>query len=74
MVVVPPAAISDSNADTEPAPGHTKLYYFTLALDSLSPQAVTVYYRTMDGSALSGEDYAGSMGSVRVSIPRFAAN
>ncbi len=56
---------------TEPAPGNTVPYYFTIALDDISPVPVTVYYQTRDGSAKAGEDYRG-VNSYRVTFPAFA--
>src|SRR5205807_2396051 len=43
----------------EPLAGEVKAYLFTISLDVVPSQAVTVYYRTADGSAVAGEDYVG---------------
>ena len=56
---------------TEPAPGNALPYYFTIALDDVSPVPVTVFYQTRDGSAQAGEDYRG-VNSYRVTFPAFA--
>ncbi len=56
---------------TEPAPGTTVPYYFTIALDDVPTKPVTVYYQTRDGSATAGEDYRG-VHNYRVTFPAFA--
>ena len=58
-------------AVTEPSPGKTAPYYFTIALDDIPTKAVTVYYQTRDGSAKAGEDYRG-VNSYKVTFPAFA--
>ena len=56
---------------TEPAPGNTAPYYFTIALNDISPEPVTVYYQTRNGTAQAGEDYRG-VNNYRVTFPAFA--
>ncbi len=56
---------------TEPAPGTTAPYYFTIALNGVSPKPVTIYYQTRNGSAQAGEDYRG-VSNYRVIFPAFA--
>ena len=55
----------------EPAPGTSAPYYFTIALDDVPTQPVTVYYQTRDGSAKAGEDYRG-VNNYRVTFPAFS--
>ncbi len=73
-VIRPPLSVSitaKTSSLTEPAPGTTAPYYFTIALNGVSPKPVTVYYQTRNGSAQAGEDYRG-VSNYRVTFPAFA--
>jgi subtilisin family serine protease len=44
-----------------------KMVSFTVTLSMSSPDVVTISYRTIDGSAVAGEDYIGTVGKVSFS-------
>lgn len=70
----PRATITDKSGYaslTEPAPGTTVPYYFTIALDDVPTKPVTIYYQTRDGSATAGDDYRG-VHNYRVTFPAFS--
>ena len=61
--ILPPAASITTKAGnttvTEPALGDTTTYTFTISLDAIPTQPVTILYSTQDGTAKSGTNYVG---------------
>jgi hypothetical protein len=64
LATVPAVSIAAPAEVQEPGPGDTASAVFTISLDQAASAAVTIDYATADGTAIAGQDYTATTGSV----------